>query len=194
MSDVVKTGLTADTPQQILFGACTVHKGLKYTTDTGWNFKESIAGATNGGSKMSIVPEIVRPEIDNVHVFVKQLTKKAGEKVTFEINFAVATKEIIQAAALAVEGVSEDDAYEMLTSSGDIAEGAFWENIALVGLTLDGKPVIAIADNMLCTNGFENDGKSKEAAVIKCTFESHADITAESFDKLSWRVYYPKAA
>lgn len=194
MSDVVKTGLTSDTPQQILFGACTVHKGLKYTKDAGWNYKETIAGATKGGSKLSIVPEIVRPEIDNVHVHVKQLTKKAGEKVTFEINFAVATKEIIKAASLAIDGVSEDDAFEMLTSSSDITEGAFWENIALVGLTLDGKPVIAIADNMLCTNGFENDGKSKEASVIKCTFESHADIAAESFDKLSWRVYYPKAA
>lgn len=194
MSEFVNSGVTANTPQHILFGACTVHKGLKYVTGTGWNVKESIVGATNGGSKMSIVPEIVRPDLDNVYVQVKQLTKKCGEKVTIEINFAEVSKDVIKAASLATEGESEDDQFDMLQASADIEEGAFWENIGLVGVTLEGKPIIAIADNMLCTNGFENEGKSKEGSVIKCTFESHADINSESFDKLSWRIYYPKAS
>ena len=52
-----RNGITADTPKRILFGAGTIHKGLKYTSNA-WNFEESLVGATNGGSKLSIVPEL----------------------------------------------------------------------------------------------------------------------------------------
>lgn len=194
MSDVVKTGVTANTPQHILFGACTVHKNLKHTTGTGWNYKETIVGATNGGSKMSIVPEIVRPDVDNVHVYVEELTKKCGEKVTVEVNFTEITKDIIVAAALAKTGISDDTQFDMIEPAADIEKGAVWENIALVGLTIDNKPIIAIADNVICTNGFESEPKSKEAAVVKCTFEAHKKIASDNFDTLDWRIYYPKTA
>ena len=50
-------GVSANTPKNILFGAGTIHKGLKYEGDK-WNFDASIIGATSGGSKLSIVPEI----------------------------------------------------------------------------------------------------------------------------------------
>jgi len=58
-----KHGITADTPKNILFGAGTIHKGLKYTAGASggkgsWNFNESIIGATNGGSKLAIILHI----------------------------------------------------------------------------------------------------------------------------------------
>ena len=39
-------GVTTNTPKNILFGAGTIHKNLKYATNT-WNFDTSIVGATN---------------------------------------------------------------------------------------------------------------------------------------------------
>lgn len=188
-----KNGVTSKTPEQILFGAGTIHKNLKYTEGSGWNFDESIVGATSGGSKLSIVPEIYYPDVDGVPVKAKELATKVGEAATMEINFIELTKEIIKASTLGADGTSLDDTFDLIESKSDIVEGDFWENIAFVGKTLKGKNVIAILDNPLCTKGFEQEGKNKEGAVGKYTFECHASIEDEELDKLPWHIYYPKA-
>jgi hypothetical protein len=189
-----KNGVTSKTPEQILFGAGTIHKNLKYAEGTGWNFKDSIVGATSGGSKLSIVPEIYYPEIDGVPVKLKETATKVGETATMEINFIELTKEIIKASTLGADGNSLDDTFDLIESKSDIVADDFWENIAFVGVTLNGKKVIAILDNPLCTNGFEQEGKNKEGAVGKYTFECHAGIENEELDKLPWHIYYPKNA
>lgn len=188
-----KNGVTSKTPEQILFGAGTIHKNLKYTKDSGWNFKESVVGATSGGSKLSIIPVIYYPDIDGVHVKVKETATKNGETATMEINLIELTKEIILASTLGKMGTSEDEAFEMIESKSDIMESDFWENVAFVGKTLKGKNIIAILDNPLCSNGFEQEGKNKEGAIGKYTFECHASIEDEELDKLPWHIYYPKA-
>lgn len=191
-----KTGVTANTPKNILFGACTVHKGLKYTTsgDNGsWNFDESIVGATSGGSKLTITPEIIDIEADGALVPTKELKKKVGEKATVEINLLELTKDIIKASTIGKDGTSEDASYDLIESKPDIETGDYWENIALVGKTLDGKNIIAILDNAICTSGFENEGKNKEGAIGKYTFECTADLTGD-LDTLPWHIYYPKAS
>ena len=187
-----KNGITADTPKNILFGAGTVHKNLKYTEGSGWNFAESIMGATNGGSKFSIVPEFYDVPLDGANVVVKGLKKKIGETATMEINFAELTEEIIKTAAVGVDGTSEDELYNLIEAKADIEEGDYFDNIAFVGKTLDNRNIIAILPNALCTSGMEQEGKNKEGAVGKYTFTCHADLTAENFEKLPWKIYYPK--
>ena len=66
MSKAGKTGVTTGTPKNILFGAGTIHKNLEYRAESGWNFEESIIGATSGGSKVSIIPEFYDVEVDGV--------------------------------------------------------------------------------------------------------------------------------
>ena len=73
MSKEGKTGVSANTPKNIMFGAGTIHKGLKYTSNA-WNFAASIIGATSGGSKLSIKPEITNIEVDGALVKTKGLT------------------------------------------------------------------------------------------------------------------------
>lgn len=187
-----KHGVSADTPKNILFGAGTIHKNLKYGTDT-WNFAESIIGATNGGSKLSIVPEITTIEADGALVATKGLQVKTGETATMEINLLELTKDIIKAATLGVDGTSTDATFDMIESKASIVEGDYLENIAFVGMTLDGRKVIAILENALCTSGFENEGKNKEGSVGTYTFTCHADIANGDLDKLPWKIYYPKA-
>lgn len=195
-----KNGVSAITPKNILFGAGTIHFGLKFTkaaegTGGTWNFKESIVGATSGGSKLSIIPEVYTPELDGVFVPVKQFKKKIGGTGKLEVNFAETTKELLKMSAFAVEGNSPDANYDLLEDSSDIPEDAFVDNVAIVGIDLENKkPCIAILDNALITNGFDNEFKNKEQLVGKYTFECHADITAETFDKLPWHIYYPKTA
>ena len=193
MSKEGKTGVSANTPKNIMFGAGTIHKGLKYAGSS-WNFDETIVGATSGGSKLSIVPEITNIEVDGALVKAKGLTVKTGETATMEINFIELTKDIIKAATIGADGTSDDASnYDLIESKANIATGDYWENIAFVGKTLDGKNIIAIMDNALCTSGFEQEGKNKEGAVGKYTFECHAELTSD-LDTLPWHIYYPKAS
>lgn len=187
-----KNGVTAKTTKNILFGAGTIHKGLKYATDT-WNFAETCVGATSGGSKLSIVPEIYDVPVDGPGVKTMGLRVKTGETATMEVNLMELSADTIAAAAMGVLGESDVTTHDMIESKADIVEGDYWENIAFVGKTLDGRNVIAILENALCTTGFENEGKNKEGAVIKVTFECHADPDSE-MDKLPWKIYYPKAS
>lgn len=193
MSKEGKTGVTANTPKNIMFGAGTIHKGLKHEGGT-WNFASTIVGATSGGSKLSIVPEITNVEVDGALVKTKGLTVKTGETASMEINFIELTKDIIKAATIGADGASEDTAnYDVIESKANIAEGDYWDNIAFVGKTLDGRNIIAILDNALCTSGFEQEGKNKEGAIGKYTFECHAELTGD-LDTLPWHIYYPKAS
>ena len=194
-----KHGVTTDTPKNILFGAGTIHKGLVYTEGTGgsegsWNFDASIVGATSGGSKLSIIPEITNLELDGVNVKAKGLAVKTGETASMEVNFAELTKDIIKAATFGADGTSADATnYDVIESKSDIVAGDYWPNIAFVGKTLEGKNIIAILENALVTSGFEQEGKNKEGAIGKYTFECHAELTG-NLDKLPWHIYYPKAS
>lgn len=187
-----RNGITENTAKNILFGAGTIHKGLKYQTDA-WNFDTTIVGATNGGSKLSIVPELYDVPIDGANVAVKGLKVKTGETASMEVNFAELTEDIIKAATI---GKSEADSavttHNLIQSKADITDGDYWENVAFVGRTLDGKNIIAILENALVTSGFEQEGKNKEGAVGTYTFTCHADGEADSFDVLPWKIYYPK--
>lgn len=186
-----RNGITADTPKRILFGAGTIHKGLKYSST--WNFEESLVGATNGGSKLSIVPELYDVPLDGANVAVKGLKVKTGETATMEVNFAELTEDIIKAATIGKAGTPEDTTYNLIESKADIAVGDYWENVAFVGRTLEGKNIIAILENALITSGMETEGKNKESTVGTYTFTCHAAANADSFDTLPWKIYYPKA-
>lgn len=186
-----KTGVTSETPKNILFGAGTIHRNLAYT-DNAWNFLESIIGATSGGSKLTITPEITPVEVDGALVAVKGLDVKTGETATMDINFIELTKELILASTIGQLGESADVNYDLIESKADIDEGDYLDNIAFVGKTLDGRNVIAILENALCTSGFSQEGKNKEGSIgaytFKCTAEPDTDL-----DKLPWKIYYPKA-
>ena len=111
MGKAGNNGVTADTPKKILFGAGTFHKNLKFTVGENggtWNMDESIFGATNGGSKLSIIPELVDIEVDGVYVPTKGLKEKVVETAEMEVNLIEVTEEIIKAATIGKDGVSED--------------------------------------------------------------------------------------
>ena len=186
-----KTGVTTNTPQNILFGAGTIHRGLKYE-GASWNFAESLVGATSGGSKFTITPEITTVEVDGVYVATKGLQKKTGGTATMDINLIELSEAILKAATLGKDGTSADTSFHLIEDKADIAEGDYWENIAFVGTTLSGKKIIVVLDNALCTSGMETDSKSKEGTVGAYTFECHAELDGDG-ETLPWHIYYPDA-
>lgn len=185
------SGVTAKTPGNIPFGAGTIHKGLKFNTETKkWNFAESLAGATSGGSKFEIVPEVVQVEVDGALVSVQELDVKQGETATMEINLAELTPDIIKSSVIGQMVNSDIEGYNLIISKSQIEKGDYWENIAFVGKTLTGRPIIVILDNALCTSGMSIEGKNKEAGVGKYTFRCSQTIDGD-LTTLPYKIYYP---
>lgn len=189
-SEFKSSGVTENTPKNIMFGAGTIHRGLKFSTSA-WNFEESLIGATSGGGKVSIVPEFTDVEVDGALVKVKGLKVKTGESASMELNPVEITPDLIKMAVIGDSSTSSTaTGYDEIKSRARILEGDYLENIAFVGKTIEGTPIIFIMDNALCTSGFEPEGKNKEAAVPKLTFECHAALDGD-LETLPWHIYYP---
>ena len=192
-SEFKSSGITTNTPKTVMLGAGTIHKGLTFA-ESAWNFEESLICATSGGSKLSIVPEFYDVPVDGALVKVKGLTVKVGETATLEINPIEMKPEILNMAVIGDEKESTTaTGYKEMTSRAIINEGDYVEKLGYVGKTIEGKPIIIIFDHALCTSGLELEGKNKEAAVPKFTFECFADLTPEA-DTLPWHIYYPSDA
>lgn len=184
------SGITERTPKTVMLGAGTIHKGLTFTEGK-WNFEESLICATSGGSKLSIKPEFYDIPVDGALVKVKGLTAKVGETATLEINPIELTPDVVSMAVIADSNASTTaEGYTELTSRAVINEGDYVAHLAYVGKTIEGKPIIIVFDNALCTSGLELEGKNKEAAIPKLTFECYADLSPEA-DTLPWHIYYP---
>ena len=192
-SEIKSSGITPDTPKNILLGAGTIHKNLVFS-ESAWNFEESLISATAGGSNVSIVPEFTDIEVDGALVKVKGLTAKTGEKATMELNPVELTPEILKMAVIGDSKMSETaTGYDEIRSRARIEEGDYIKNLGYIGRTISGNPIIIIFDYALCTSGLELEGKNKEAAVPKLTFECLADCTSDA-DTLPWHIYYPSAS
>ena len=185
-------GISADTVKNIQFGAGTIHKGLKYTSGSGWNFEESCVGATKGGSSVKITPEFYTVEPDGSSVAVKNFKRKIGETATMDVNLLELNADMIKASVIGADGASEIEGMSLIESKDAIVEGDYWENIAFVGETLDNKNIIVILPNALCTSGLSIEGKSGEESVGKFTFECHGDAH-DSITTLPYKIYYPTA-
>ena len=191
MSKYGKHGVSEDTVKNIPFGAGTIHKNLKYLNQT-WNFENSIVGATSGGSKFSIKPEYTPIDIDGANVDFIGSDVKTGETATMDVNWAELSVDIIKAALNAIEDASDDENFTLIESKPNVTKGDYWENIAFVGKTLDGRDIIVIMDNALCTSGMELEGKKKKQGVLATSHKCTADFTSD-LDTLPWHIYYPKA-
>lgn len=191
--ELKSSGITADTPKNIMLGAGTIHKGFALSGGK-WNFEESLIGATSGGSKLTIKPELTDIEVDGALVKMKGFTVKTGETASLEINFVEMTPEILKMCVVGDSAESEDYAgYTEIVSRSRINESDYVEKLAYVGKKTDGTPIIIIFDQAICTSGFEIEGKNKEAGVFAGTFECVANTSPEA-DTLPWRILYPTVA
>ena len=186
-------GVTENTPKNLMLGAGTLHKNFRFDKETKkWNFAESLIGATSGGNKLIITPEIKTVEVDGALVKVKGLDFKTGEVAKLETNLVEITPELLKTTVIGQLVDSDIEGYDLIESKSDIEEGDYFENLAFVGKKTDGTPIIIILDNALCTSGFEGEAKNKENTVVKCTFECYQDTDGD-LSKLPYHIYYPSA-
>lgn len=188
MSAIGKHGVSAKTPENILLGAGTYHKNLKFE---GGQWTGDILGATNGGGKIAITGEFLPLEVDGMLVKTKGMVVKQGGTVTAEVTYAEISPEVMKMATLFEAAESDADGYTMLQDKAKIEEGDYVENFGFVGKTANGKKdIIIIMENALCTSGMELETKNKEQAVVKLTMEAYANNEGD-LDTLPVKIYYP---
>lgn len=186
-----KHGVTPSTPKNVLLGAGTYHKGLKFE-DGKWG--GTIIGATNGGGKVAIKGEFQDLELDGALVKFKGQTVKQGGTANIEANFAEISEEVLKMSTLFKEGTSDAEGYTMLVDKANIEDGDYVEGFGFVGKTADGsKDIIVIFEYGLCISGLELEGKNKEQSVIKLSIDAYAENSGD-LDTLPVKIYYPITA
>ena len=190
---MIKTGITAGTPSKILFGAGVYFQGVTYSESvapTETEIQAAIIGATQEGGTLTITPEFFAPELDGATVAVKELQNKVGETAQMDISFAELSAELVSKMVIGATAASTDSNFDVVTSSS-LESGHFYSGFGFYGEFLDGRPMIILFKNALCTSGFSTDSKNKTNSLFKGTMACQSDITYGT-TKLPYAIFIRK--
>ena len=174
----IKTGITTGTPSKILFGAGVYFHGLEYSetvAPTEEAIKAAIIGATQEGGTLTITPEFFAPELDGATVSVMELQNKVGETAQMEISYAEMSADLMSKMVIGAVGETTDKEYDVVTSS-ILKKDHFYKGFGFYGEFLDGRPIIILFKNALCTSGLTTDNKNKTNSIFKGTMACQSDI------------------
>ena len=188
-------GITKGTPSKILFGAGVYFKGVTYNEKVAPTMEEvieAIIGATQEGGTLTITPEFFAPELDGATVAIRELQRKIGETALMEVSFAELEAEHMKNQVIGKLSETTDSEYDVITSDDQIRAGHYYDGFGYYGELMDGRPVIILFKQALCTSGFTTDAKSKTNSVFKGTFTCHSDIDY-GVTKLPYAIFIRKA-
>ena len=188
---MLSNGITQGTPSKLLFGAGVYFKGVTYDEKVAPDeaaIKAAVIGATQEGGTLTITPEFFAPELDGALVPIKELQKKVGETAIMEVSFAELTPELMKNQVIGKQGETTDKKYDVVTSDDQVRPNHFYEGFGYFGTYFDGRPIIIIFKNALCTSGFTTDAKNKTNSVFKGTFTCMSDIES-GVTKLPYAIF-----
>lgn len=189
-----KSGVTAGTPKQVIFGAGVYASGLPWdSVPTEEEVTTGLIGATNGGGKITITPELVDLELDGALVKVRGLTQKAGETAVMETNMAEVSVDYLTKAVIGKASETNDKKFDVIDSKAKLEDTDYYTGFGYIGQMLDGRALMVIFKNALVTEGIEIEAKNKEQVTIPAKVECFSD-TSEGGDleKLPYRIYIEK--
>ena len=192
---MIHNGVTTGTPSRIPFGAGVYFSGVTYDekiAPTEDAVKAAIIGATKEGGTTTITPEFFDVPADDVGVLVKELKRKVGEKAMMEVSFLELTPEMVKNQVIGVLGETTDKKFDVITSDEHLRENHFYKGFGYWGHHLDGREMIIIFKNALCTSGHSGENRSKTNTVFKGTFECHSDLEYGTL-KLPYAIFIRKA-
>ena len=188
-----KSGISTNTPANIPFGAGVYFAGVTYSekvAPTAEEVKAAIIGATQDGGTLTITPEFFAPELDGATVAVKELQQKVGETAQMDVSFAELPAELMKNMVIGAKNASTDGKYDVITSA-KLEAGHYYSGFGYYGKYLDGRPLIILFKQALCTSGVSTDAKNKTNSVFKGTFVCHSDIEYGT-DKLPYAIFIHK--
>ena len=184
-----KHGITSQTIKNLVLGAGVIYKNLKYTCN---DWTGTVLGATSSGIKFNYEAQWLDIEIDGATVLVKGVSKqKVGESAYIEGQMTELTEDILITALHLEKTASEDNGFTKYISKQNVTESDYLENIAYVGTLSNGKNIIIILPNAICTEAFEIETKNAEQTTFSVKFECTANIENNTLDKLDIGIYYP---
>lgn len=187
------SGITTNTPSNIPFGVGVYFKGVTYSetvAPTDEEVRAAIIGATQDGGSVTITPELFAPELDGALVAIKELQVKVGETAQMEASFAELTADLMKHMVIGKVNDSSDGNYDVVTSAS-LAAGHFYDGFGYKGKHLDGRPMIILFKQALCTSGMSMETKNKTNSVFKGTFVCHSDIEYGT-DHLPYAIFIRK--
>ena len=176
---MIHSGITEKTPLRIPFGAGVYFKGVTYdekVAPTEEEVKSHIAGATQEGGTTTITPTIFNVEADGAKVKLKELAEKIEEIAMMEVSFIEVTPEMVKNQVIGKMGESTDKNFHVITSDDHLRPNHFYSGFGFMGYHLDGREMIIIFKNALCTSGHVLEPKTKTNTLFKGTFECYSDV------------------
>lgn len=153
--------------------------------------EESVLCATSGGTKANIVSEFLDVEVDGAYVKVSGFKVKVGESATIEVNML---NQSVESLKRSIVGKEVEDAlikgFTQIETKPLIELSDYLDNVGYVYRRSNGKMVIIILENAICSSGFATENKNKEAAVTPITFEATADFSSGKYDTLPVYIFY----
>lgn len=191
---MIHSGITTGTPKRILFGPGVYFEGVKYdekVAPTLAEIIEAIIGATQEGGSLTITPELLQIELDGALVELREMDKKIGEKALAEVSFVELQARHLKNQVIGKLSETTDGQYDVITSDDQIRPNHYYEGFGFYGELLDGRPVIFLFKQALCTSGFTSEPKNKTNSVFKGTFACRGDIEY-SVTKLPYAIFIRK--
>lgn len=191
---MITSGITTGTPAKVPFGAGVYFQGIEYNekkAPTEEVVKAAIIGATQEGGSVAITPEIFEIALDGADVSMMEQQVKIGEQATMETSFAELTPDLVAKTVFGETGEDTEGKYDIITSSSDIEKGHYYKGFGFWGHHLDGRPLIILFKNALCTSGFAMEPKTKTNTVFKGTFKCVSDAEYGT-TKLPYAIFIKK--
>lgn len=189
-----KSGITSNTKKNIIFGAGVYAQNLPWDkVPTAEEVKAGLIGATNGGGKVSIKPNVIPLEIDGMLVAVRGMEQKSGETAEMETNMAEVSTDYLAKATIGKVSATEDGKFDVIDSKSKIEDEDYYTGFGYIGQMLDGRALMVIFKNARTTEGLEFESKNGEQVTIPAKVACYSD-TAEGDDleKLPYRIYIEK--
>lgn len=192
---MLQSGIKTGTPTRVLFGPGVYFEGVKYdekVAPTLAEIIEAIIGATQEGGTLTITPELLNIELDGALVELRELEKIIGMKALAEVSFAEFQARHTKNQVIGKLSETTDGNYDVITSDDQIRPNHYYEGFGYYGELLDGRPVIFLFKQALCTSGFTTDNRNKTNNVFKGTFACRGDIEY-GVTRLPYAIFIRKA-
>lgn len=189
-----KSGITSNTARNIAFGAGVYAHNLPWdTVPTPEQVKTGLIGATNGGGKVTIKPNVKPLELDGMLVAVKKMEQKAGETAEMETNMAEVSTDYLAKSVIGKASVTQDGKFDVIDSKSKIEDEDYYTGWGYIGQMLDGRALMVIFKNARTTEGLEFETKNGEQVTIPAKVACYSDVAeGEDLEKLPYRIYIEK--
>jgi len=183
------TGITANTPNRLIFNAGAVYKNYGGGT-------QQVLGATRGGARFVVEEDMREVEIDGVRGPIKGLRRPTRIVARLEVTFLEVTQELIEklirTTTRTTDTIGAVD-YHKYTPDQDVVDADYWQNVALVADSqTDGEPYVVKLLYPLSDAGWNINTADNDEGTIDVSFTAH--FSAATATTVPYEVYIPQSA